>query len=249
MIGWLTLFFIFLIILFFISRSLTRNLYLLFFLLTQNKEQSVQFLTWLFLPGTVIHELSHLLVAELLRVPTGQLSFTPEIRENNQVRMGGVKIAKTGPLRYFLIGLAPTLVGITTITLIMHFSFLPLLQKVLTLPFRPANYQLLITNYCLLFALCYLIFALSNTMFSSKKDLKTILFPILLIVVLGAFFWLGDFKISLPLEMINSFTLLLKTLNYALLGTMIIDLLFLTFIRLLLHRKITHNLVSKICYH
>jgi hypothetical protein len=217
---------------------LIKNIYLLFFLLTQDKEQSVHLLTWLFLPGTIIHELSHLLVAEVLGVATGELSFKPEIKENDQVHLGSLKVAKTGPLRHFLIGLAPTLAGITSIALITHFTFLPLLQKTLSLSFQPINYQNHIINLTLLFLISYLLFCLSNTMFSSKQDLKTILFPILLTLILLAFFWSTGLKIALPGKLITGFNQVLKTLNYALLAALIIDLIFLIFIRLLLGLKL-----------
>jgi hypothetical protein len=193
------------------------------------------------LPGTIIHELSHLLIAELLRVKTGELTFTPEVLANNTIRVGALKIAKTGPLRPSLIGIAPILVGTTTITSLAHFTLTPILQKILFTSFHPIHYQTLITHYCLLFTVCYLIFALSNTMFSSKKDLETILFPIIIIVVFGGAFWLADLKISLSPKIISSFTSLLKNLNLALAGTILIDFIFLGFIRVLVSDKISTN--------
>jgi hypothetical protein len=48
-----------LIALYFLSRRLTQNLYIATFLLTKSREISVGFLSFLFFPGTVIHELSH----------------------------------------------------------------------------------------------------------------------------------------------------------------------------------------------
>jgi len=231
---WFILFCFLLIILFFLSRSFSKNLYLLFFYLTKDKQHAVSLLTWVFLPGTVIHELSHLLMAELLRVRTGELSFTPEIRENNEIRVGALKMAKTDPLRHSLIGLAPILVGITTIASLSHFVLFPLAQKTFSLSFRPLNYQLLITNYFLLFGTCYLVLCVSNTMFSSKKDLEAILFPLIIIAVLGGAFWLGDFEISFSLKTISFFTNLFKKLNLALMGTVVIDSGFLGMTKILL---------------
>jgi hypothetical protein len=237
MLSLLILFIAFLTTVFFLSRSLSKNLFFFFYLLTKDNETSINLLTWLFLPGTIIHELSHLLTAELLGVRTGELSFRPEIRENNEIRLGGLKMAKTDPLRHSLIGLAPTLVGMTMIASLVHFVFIPLAQKTFSFSFSPANYQLLFTNYSLLFTLCYLIFILSNTMFSSKKDLETILFPLLLLTLLGTVIWLGKFRISFPPKIISLVTNLLKKFDWALLATAIIDLVFLSFIKLSLRRS------------
>ena len=214
----------------------------MFFRLTKEKQPAISILAWFFLPGTIIHELSHLLIAELLRVRTGELGFIPKIKGDsalqNEVKLGSLKMAKTDPLRHSLIGLAPIIVGITIISFISHFYLFPLVQKTLSLPLRPFNYQSLITNYCLLFTLCYLLFIISNTMFSSKKDLETILFPIIIIAVLGGTFWLGDFQISLSEKIISFIANLLKTLDLALLGTIVIDLGFLGIIKLLLKTQI-----------
>ena len=234
---WFILFCLLIIILFFLARSFSKNLYLLFFYLTKDKQHVVSLLTWVFLPGTVIHELSHLLMAELLRVRTGELSFTPEIRENNEIKLGGLKMAKTDPLRHSLIGLAPVMVGIVTISFISHFYFFPLVQKTFLIPIRPFNYHQLIINWFLIFSFSFLIFNLSNTMFSSKKDLETILFPLIIAAVLGGAFWLGDFEISFSLKTISFFTNLFKKLDLALLGTVLIDLVFLGAVRFLLKNR------------
>ena len=205
-----------------------KNLYLLFYHLTKNRENAVSLLTWSFLPGTVIHELSHLLIAELLRVRTGELSFTPEIRENNQVRAGGLKMAKTDPLRHSLIGLAPTMVGITIISSISHFYLFPTIQQWSNETMKQS---------ILLFVICYLLFVVNNTMFSSKKDLEAILFPLIIIAILGGALYLGNIKISLAPKTINFLTNLFKNLDLALGGTVVIDLIMLSLIKIMLRGK------------
>jgi len=214
-----------------------KKLHLFFFLLCKDKRQSIQLLTWLFLPGTIVHELSHLLAAELLGVPTGELSFTPEIRDNNEVRAAGLKMAKTGPIRHSLIGLSPIMVGITSIASLTYFCLIPLLQKTFNTPFRPFYYQQLITNWLAIFIFSFLIFNLSNSMFSSKKDLETILFPLLIISLFGLALWLDIIKITFSPKIVLFFTNLLKYLDFALLGTLVIDFLFLLLVNFLLKKS------------
>lgn len=61
----------------------------------------------LVLPGTIIHELSHWIVAELLLVRTGEITIFPE-----ESHLGSVSTAKSDPFRGFLIGLAPFITGL-----------------------------------------------------------------------------------------------------------------------------------------
>lgn len=68
----------------------------------------------IFLPGTIIHELSHWIVAEILRVRTGQITIFPgdEEEDDHTQRLGSVATEKTDPFRGFLIGLAPFISGL-----------------------------------------------------------------------------------------------------------------------------------------
>jgi len=227
-----------LIVLFFLSRALIKNLYLFFYRLTKSQEKAVNFLTWLVLPGTIIHELSHLLAAELLRVRTGRLFFKPEVKNDGRIRAGGLEIAKTGPFRQALIGLAPILMGTAIITSLAYFYLLPLVDFFPT-PFHLQGFPppLLAgdssaSEAFLLPLLFYLIFVISNTMFSSKKDLETILFPLLIILLGLTVYWLGGFKISFSPELISQISQLFKALNFSLLGAVVVDLGFLGLIKI-----------------
>ena len=54
-------------------------------------------------PGVFLHEFSHILMAEMLRVPTGELKLKPEIKDGH-LTLGSAQIAATDPLRLTLIG-------------------------------------------------------------------------------------------------------------------------------------------------
>lgn len=72
----------------------------------------IKFYSLIFLPGTIIHELSHWIVAEILRVRTGQITIFPDVEEEGETRrLGSVATERSDPFRAFLIGLAPFISG------------------------------------------------------------------------------------------------------------------------------------------
>ncbi len=74
--------------------------------------------TLIFLPGTIIHELSHWIVAEVLQVRTGEISIFPDKEEGNTQRLGSVATERTDPFRGFLIGLAPFVSGLLILVIL-----------------------------------------------------------------------------------------------------------------------------------
>jgi len=95
-----------LILLFFLSKKLINSLARIIFRLTKNHKAVVNILAIIFLPGTIIHELAHLLFAGLMMVPVGELSVVPEVDERG-VKLGSVQIGKTDPIRGTIVGMAP----------------------------------------------------------------------------------------------------------------------------------------------
>src|SRR3989338_10542220 len=76
---------------------------------------------FLLLPGIFLHELAHILMAEILQVPTGELKLTPEIKDGH-LTLGSAQIALTDPLRLTLIGIAPFLAGTAVLWTLIHFG-------------------------------------------------------------------------------------------------------------------------------
>ena len=178
------------------------NLIKFFYRLTRSRQTSVNILFFLLLPGIFLHEFSHILSAELLQVRTGHLDLTPHFKDN-QLRLGSAQIAKTDPIRLTLIGTAPFLTGTLTLWLILKFG----------LHLSPSTFT--ITNLLpqLIFAfkqisplplilLIYLLFSISNTMFSSPSDLQSAGLPIILFLIILGTIQLTNF--SLPTPAINS---------------------------------------------
>jgi hypothetical protein len=86
----------------------------------------------LVLPGVLLHEMSHLLTAWLLRVRVRRFRIGPRRKgQGQQFTLGSVDIARTDPIRASLIGLAPLVAGCAAILLIservFHIETLPVL--------------------------------------------------------------------------------------------------------------------------
>jgi len=99
-----------LLILFLFSRAVTGSLAGMIHLFTRSRKLSISLLVILFLPGTIIHELAHLLSAGMMMVPVGEIEILPKI-ENDSVHLGSVEVAQTDIFRRAIIGLDPLFFG------------------------------------------------------------------------------------------------------------------------------------------
>jgi hypothetical protein len=170
------------IVLFLISRAVSRNLF---------KFMSVNLFSFVFSPGIVLHELSHFLMATVLFVSAGDMNFIPR-KDGNSVRLGSIEIAKTDPIRRSIIGFAPVLIGLVAVLGIVYlFS---------------ANIIFLQSKGIYVFAIAilsvvYLLFAISNTMFASRRDLEgTAEIAITLLIAFAAAYFLG---LRIPLSILD----------------------------------------------
>lgn len=155
---YLAIFIFELLILFLSSKATINSIVRLVYLVSKSREVAIHTIAFLFLPGTIIHELAHVIVAGVLMVHTGAVEFVPKIHEDG-VRLGTAEVGKTDFIRRAIIGVAPVLVGLSIILGILFYFSLSILSG--------ASFTIWV--YPLLF---YLIFVIGNTMFSSKKDLE-----------------------------------------------------------------------------
>lgn len=164
--------FIFLIILqIFLSKALTKRLSLLLHRLTGSRNWTINLLSFIFLPGTLIHELSHILMAKALFVETGDIDLFPEKDGEEAVKLGSAEIARTDPVRRSLIGIAPIILGISLIIALVYIfgSWLSVTSPDFSI------WKALL--------LLFVIFELSNTFNSSKPDLEGTLAVVFTITV------------------------------------------------------------------
>ena len=109
------------IALYFLSRRVVRSVFHFFYQFTRRKSWGMYLFAILFLPGTFIHEISHFLAALFLLVPVGKLELIPRFKEEGGgVDLGSVAIAKTDPVRRFLIGIAPVVFGLSIIFILLY---------------------------------------------------------------------------------------------------------------------------------
>lgn len=220
-----------LIILGILASRLTQLSFTVLMRLTRSRTLAITVLTVILFPGTVLHELSHLFTAEVLGVRTGTLTLTPESIEGEHIQSGSVQIAVTDPFRRTLIGIAPTVTGIITITALSWWLSM-LLLELTTLP-----------NQLLAGAILYLIITVSNTMFTSKEDLKGVLPVAVTIALLLITLSLSGFRIVLPVMLQTTLETVVRTLAQNLAAAIGINLMgiLLNTLILLLFQKIRHS--------
>lgn len=213
--------------LFLTQRQINLSLSRLIFRLGGNRNLLIWFWSLIFFPGTIIHEISHFLVAAATGTRTGKIEIFPEfiqdlhsMEEHRGVALGSVQVSRMNPLQGFLVGLAPFISGMTLLvwlaTLMRH------------------NYQTQ-NIYPLLFQI-YLFFVISNSFFPSWSDIKQTLplFSFSALAVLLA--WYFGFQFSLGAG--SSVWILLDTMTGALLISLFFNLVIIGFLFLLnsLHR-------------
>ncbi len=223
MIPWETLaaFAIALGILAYLSSWIGRHLQGIGLLLTGHPEGGMVFAWLIFLPGVVLHETSHWIVARLLGLRPSRLQVWPE-RRGKMMRMGYVDFHSGDPLRDSLVGLAPFLVGCAVLLWIA----LQVFGLDGSTEWRAAAKQLLqSSNHPDVWLYAYLIFAISNGMMPSASDRQawsTLAFYLFLIV--ASLYALGLIPSLSPatIERLSSY---LRMLTYALGLAVLVDFL------------------------
>ena len=218
------LFFVELLILFFLSREVTKGLSYLFYRITKSQKIMIYLLSFFFFPGTLIHPLALYLTAVILFVRVGKIEFVPKVMGEG-VKMGSVEIGHADPIRRALIGMAPFFWGTIIILLILTV-------------FQNAGG---IENIWITILTGYVLFEISNTMFSSRKDMEGTLELFLAILVITIILYL----IGVRFPQINPNTVLsteietlFKTGSFFLGVPLVIDFVFIALLKLL--RRIHH---------
>ncbi len=169
---------------------LHREIQFLFLIITRRPNLAVGLFSLLFFPGVLLHEVSHLLAAWILRVPVKRFSLIPHTTPTGRVRLGYVQTNQVDIIRDALIGTAPLITGGAVIALISHYilglpayftgDFHTWWQALQLLPGLP--------DFWIWF---YLLFTISSTMLPSESDRHAwlpiiIVFTAILVLVLLA---------------------------------------------------------------
>lgn len=213
--GWFLFLLVGLIIL---QRQLHFEIQAVLLLLTRRSDLTIALFSILFLPGVVIHETSHFLMAKLFGVKTGRISFIPQPLSNGRLQMGFVETAPTDLVRDVLIGGAPMLVGgaVAAYIGLFQLGLVSYWNELLTgklgnlLTDLPQLYSQ--RDFWLWF---YLIFVVSSTMFPSDSDRRAWL-PIAiiagimlgLVLVAGAGPWMLVHLAPLTNKLLRVFTVI-----------------------------------------
>jgi hypothetical protein len=186
----------------FLQRRLHKEIQAVFLILTRDAALTMGIFSLLFLPGVFLHELSHFLMAKILRVPTGRFSLLPQSLPDGRLQFGYVETARSDVVRDSLIGAAPLIAGTVVVAYVAVYR---LDMRILWDTFRNGQFNLFwiglsglprVQDFALWF---YLTFAVSSTMMPSASDRHAwldltvstgILFAIALLV--GAGPWMLD---------------------------------------------------------
>jgi len=170
----------------FLQRKMHREIQTVFLLLTGHPGVTIGIFALIFIPGVFLHELSHFVMAKLLRVRTGKFSLIPAPMPDGRLRMGYVETERSDFVRDSLVGAAPILFG----TIFLAWVALEKLNlMVLWDVMRQARWDAFILELTVLPQLpdfwlwFYLAFAVSSTMMPSDSDRQAWKSPLVVIVI------------------------------------------------------------------
>jgi hypothetical protein len=183
-----------------VQRWVHREIQKVFLLITHSPNATVVIFSLILLPGVFLHELSHFIVAKILRVPTGRFTLIPRMENGSTLVMGSVEVAKVDFFRDTLIGSAPLISGGTVLALLgvykLGLSQLPSL-------FSSGQTDLFLTVLADLPSLpdfwlwFYIAFAVSATMMPSPSDrggfaacAGVVVFLLLVAILMGVGPWM-----------------------------------------------------------
>jgi hypothetical protein len=197
-------------------------------LLFNSSNAGMALLWFVLLPGVLLHELSHWLMAKLLGVPTGRLRLTPTV-QGKQVVLGSVEVKRTDALRDSLVGLAPFLAG-TLALLAIGYSVFD--AAGLGLAWERSDWRGLLAQFAGAFRVddawlwLYLLVAISNAMMPSPSDRESWRLVLIYLAVVAVVMLLFGGLPTLPTSLVDALTSGLRTLTYAFGLALLIDLLF-----------------------
>ena len=173
----LLLFFADILILYIVSRYMITELFHFLHFFIRRRNIIFATIAVIFLPGTILHELSHYIAATILFLQVGEVHIMPTWKENH-LQLGRVTYKKTDVVRSIIVGVAPFFGALFFFWFVGAFHLFPHTHMIITLIFG------------------YLLFSVSANMFSSRQDLVDLIYIIPLCLIAGTVFYITNIKIS-----------------------------------------------------
>jgi len=172
-----------------------------------------------YLPGTILHEISHYFFALLLVMNPEEVSILPRI-EKDHIRLGHVIYRKhqSDFVRPIIIGIAPFFGAIGMLWVIQSFHLFP----------SGIWWQNILFGY--------LILAITANMFSSKQDLVDLIYVVPIFLIIGAVIYIFQIQITpqIMAQMIHAFELFFSTIQIPLLFSIIVHGILITIVKIIL---------------
>jgi len=160
----------------------------------------------LYLPGTILHEISHYFFALLLVMNPEEVSILPRI-EKNHIRLGHVLYRKhpSDFIRPIIVGIAPFFGAIGLLWVIQIFHLFP----------SEVWWQNILFGY--------LILAITANMFSSKQDLIDLIYVVPIFLIIGAVIYIFQIQLSpqVVIQITKTFELFFSMIQIPLLFSII----------------------------
>ncbi len=211
------LFFIQLLLVYFVSRITIKEFFKGLRRFIKSDRTVALLISSLFFPGTLVHEISHMLIAFALGLKVHEIKIFPSVEEN-EVKLGRVLYERRDPIRGIMVGVAPLFFGLLAFFLFAYFKLFPSENIYLNIVFG------------------YLVFVISTTMFSSKQDLVDLLYLIPFVVLVIGIIYIFNIKIEFAIqnkEALAKLTTAFSTINLFLFIALVINLLCIFFLKIL----------------
>ncbi|PIP62576.1 hypothetical protein COS31_03425 [Candidatus Roizmanbacteria bacterium CG02_land_8_20_14_3_00_36_15] len=197
------------ILLFWVSHLTLNELFYFLRIFLKNDQVIYAIVSVFFLPGTIVHEMGHFVAATVMMLRVYSVNIFPQW-EKNQIKLGSVIYEKKDIVRSILVGIAP---------IFFAFFFFWFLARFKMFPGQ---------NFWLNILFGYIVFTVSSTMFSSKKDLVDLAFIIPLIIVIIGLIYIFDIRVDLIFKnklFIERLVNFFKDINFYLLFSLAINIL------------------------
>ena len=195
----------------FLQRLLHREIQAVFLILSRSERVTITLFSLIFLPGVLLHELSHYGMAVLLGVDAARFSLIPQVLEDGRLQLGYVETTQTDIVRDSLVGAAPLIVGGGSVALIAIF---PLHLQPMWDVLRNGQLGLFWFGITGLFTIrdfplwFYLTFAVSSTMLPSQSDRHAWLplgVTIAILIALAILAGIGPWMLAYIAPLLNAF--------------------------------------------